>query len=124
MESLLLINKQRNKLSDFAIAATHLQLKQPVIIKEASQFSQLSSDMVKTVSGRLGAPSEIEQLWWCRYGTTSKIGVRQKTPVMSIKVIAKIFKLTASQVSHRLSLYEGDFDKYKESYARRYPEKV
>ena len=80
--------------------------------------------MVKTVSGRLGAPSENEQLWWCRYGTTSKIGVRQKTPVMSIKAISKIFNLTASQVSHRLSLYEGDFASYKDSYARRNPEKV
>ena len=43
---------------------------------------------------------------------------------MSIGAIAKIFKLYASQVSHRLSLYEGDFAGYKDSYARRYPEKV
>ena len=124
MESLLLINKQRNKLWSIANAATHSPAIQPVTTTEASQFSKTSSDMVKTVSGRLGAPSEIEQLWWCRYGTASRIGVRQRRPAMSIAAIAKMFKLTASQVSHRLSLYEGDFASYKDGAASRHPEKV
>ena len=124
MESLLLINKQRTKLWTLAITATHSPAKKPVTTTAASQFLLKNSDMVRTVSGRLSAPSDIEQLWWCRYGTASRIGVRQKTPLMSIAAIAKVFKLTTGQVSHRLSLYEGDFEGYKDNYARRYPEKV
>ena len=50
--------------------------------------------------------------------------MRQKTPVMSIAAIAKVFKLTTGQVSHRLRLYERDWANYKDGAASRHPEKV
>ena len=43
---------------------------------------------------------------------------------MSIAAIAKLFKLTASQVSYRLRVYETDWAAYKAGYARMHPEKV
>ena len=54
----------------------------------------------------LKAPSELSQLWQLRYNTTTLVDRATTQPILTLKEIAALTRLTVSQVGSRLNLYE------------------
>ena len=55
---------------------------------------------------RCSSTSELSQLWYMRYATTSVATTDTSRPVLTLRTISKLTKLTVNQVSVRLAWYK------------------
>ena len=55
---------------------------------------------------RCSTTTELAQLWYMRYGNTAVATTDTSRPVLTLRTIAKLTKMTVNQVSIRLSWYK------------------
>ena len=55
---------------------------------------------------RCKSPSELSQLWQLRYNTTKLVDRATTQPILTLKEVAALTRLSVSQVSIRLNLWE------------------